>query len=100
MLQSEVKTSTMCLAGIGLADLVITVLLLRMGMAEGNPLFGRLLIFGPWAFVLGKVLFLAGPILILEYARRTHPESAEQATWIAFVAYAFLLCLQFIRIGS
>jgi hypothetical protein len=90
----------MCLVAIGLFDLIATILLFGSGFGEGNPLFSRLLNFGPWAFVLGKAVFLAGPILIIEYARKSHPLSAEQATWIAFGAYALLFSIQLLRLGS
>lgn len=98
MLNQPVRLSTLCLVTLGLFDLVTTVLLLGRGMGEGNPIFSRLLQYGPWAFVLGKALFLAGPILIIEYARKSHPTTAEQATWIAFVAYAALYVVQLLRI--
>lgn len=71
-------------------DLVTTVLLLRMGMGEANPIFGPLLQVGIWAFVLGKLAFVIGPIMIIEWAREKHPTTAEQATWIAFAAYLLL----------
>ena len=100
MLNSQVRLSTICLVTIGMFDLIATILLTGAGFGEGNPLFSRLLLFGPWAFVLGKAAFLAGPILIIEFARKHHPESAEQATWIAFGAYAILLSVQFLRLGS
>lgn len=99
MLHSPVRLSTVCLVTIGLVDLVATILLLGAGMGEGNPIFARLLQYGPWAFVLGKAAFLAGPILVIEYARTHHPESAEQATWIAFCAYAALFSIQLLRVG-
>ena len=98
MLHSPVRLSTACLVAIGLFDLITTILLLGRGMGEGNPIFSWLLQLGPWTFVLGKVLLLAGPILIIEYARQKHPETAEQATWIAFVAYAILYGAQLMRI--
>jgi len=100
MLKSQVRLSTACLVAIGLFDLVATIFLLGAGLGEGNPIFSRLLQFGPWAFVLGKATFLAGPILIIEYARKHHPDSAEQATWIAFGAYALLLSIQLLRLGG
>ncbi len=90
MLSNKVHLSTLCLVTIGLFDLVTTMMLLNQGFGESNPLFGPLLRFGGLAFVLAKVFFLAGPILILEFARTKHPRSAEQGTWIAFVAYTAL----------
>ena len=98
MLQSHVRLSTACLVTIGLFDLLTTILLLGRGLGEGNPIFNSLLAIGPWAFVLGKVVFLAGPILIIEFARKSHPTTAEQATWIAFAAYAILYVTQLMRI--
>ena len=98
MLNQSVRLSTACLVAIGLFDLVTTIFLLGQGMAEGNPLFSCLLQFGPWGFVIGKAVFLAGPILIIEYARQKHPRTAEQATWIAFAAYAILYGTQLMRI--
>lgn len=98
MLNREVHLSTLCLVTLGLFDLVTTVLLFGRGFGEGNPLFAWLAGYGPWAFVMGKVAFLVGPILVLEYARKTRPESADQATWIAFIAYAFLYVVQLLRI--
>jgi hypothetical protein len=100
MFKTEVRLSTACLVTIGLFDLLTTVMLFGRGMGEGNPLFAWLLQFGPWAFVLGKVLFLAGPILIIEFARQRHPQSAEQATWLAFGAYSCLYIVQLLRIAS
>jgi hypothetical protein len=98
MLKSHVRLSTACLVTLGLFDLVTTIMLMGRGFGEGNPIFSRLLQYGPWAFVLGKVLFLAGPVLIIEFARKSHPKTAEQATWLAFCAYAFLYVMQLFRI--
>ena len=98
MLRSPLRLSTACLATIGLFDLVTTIMLFGRGFGEGNPLFSRLAAMGPWPFVLGKAAFLIGPILILEFVRKSHPKTAEQGTWIAFGAYAFLYVLQLMRI--
>ncbi|HVL38659.1 MAG TPA: DUF5658 family protein [Fimbriimonadaceae bacterium] len=83
MLNSKVHTSTAVLVTIGLFDLVTTLMWLNQGFGEGNPLFRWLASHGTAPFVLGKILFLVGPVLLLEYARKTHPKSAEQGTWIA-----------------
>ncbi len=98
MLQSNVRLSTACLVTIGLFDLVTTIMLFGRGMGEGNPIFSWLLQFGPWAFVMGKIVFLVGPILILEYVHQKHPLTAEQGTWIAFGAYALLYGIQLLKI--
>ncbi len=82
--------STLCLVTLACFDLITTLLLLKMGMQEANPLFSPLLRVGVWAFILGKIAFVVGPILIIEWARKKHPTTAEQATWIAFGAYLIL----------
>jgi hypothetical protein len=100
MLRSEVQTSTLALVTIGMFDLLTTLLLLRMGMAESNPLFSWLLDYGILAFVVGKLIFLAGPVLLLEYVRTKHPKSAEQGTWVAVGFYALLYISHIARVVS
>jgi hypothetical protein len=79
----------MTLVGIGLFDLVSTLMLMSRGYAwEANPLFAWLASHGSFPFAIAKVAFLAIPILILEYARERSPKSAEQGTWLAVVCYA------------
>lgn len=90
MLRGKVHLSTLCLVTVGLFDLVTTMMLLNQGFGESNPLFAWLLRYGGFPFVMAKVVFLAGPIMLLEYVRLKHPKSAEQGTWIAFIAYAGL----------
>lgn len=99
MLKTEARLSTVCLALIGVVDLLSTMALLMLGMAEGNPLFGWILRYGLLPFALAKIAFIAGPILVLEWARKSHPQTAEQATWIAFIAYLLLWGFQLLRIA-
>lgn len=100
MLGQKVHLSTLCLVTIGLFDLVTTLMLLRQGtVAESNPLFAPLLRYGAPGLILGKLVFLVGPVLILEFARTKHPKTAEQATWVAFVAYALLYGSHLIRLS-
>lgn len=99
MLRSRVHLSTLCLVTVGLADLLFTIALFGRGFGEGNPLFRTLLhMFGPIGFIGGKVVLLAGPVMLLEYVRTKRPDSAEQGTWLAFVVYFGLLALQFLRL--
>ncbi len=101
MLKGKVHLSTLCLVTLGLTDLFFTIALLGRGYGEGNPIFRALLRnFGPVGFVAGKVLLLAGPVLLLEFVRTRHPKSAEQGTWIAFIAYFAMLALQFSRLAK
>ncbi|MCL4284800.1 MAG: hypothetical protein KJZ62_06835 [Fimbriimonadaceae bacterium] len=90
MLHSRVQLSTLVLATVAIFDLATTILLLGRGFSEGNPIFRWLLALGPWAFVFGKAALLAGPILLLEYARTKKPALAESATWVAALLYLFL----------
>jgi len=94
-----VHLSTVLLVVIGLVDLISTIAWLELGGHEGNPLFRGLLNHGVAAFALGKIVFLAGPIAILEYARRKAPHSAEAGTWIAFGFYALLWGFQLLRLS-
>lgn len=97
MLRGKVHLSTVCLVTIALFDLVTTMMLLNQGFGESNPLFGPLLRYGGAAFVLAKVVFIVGPVLLLEFVRLRHPKSAEQGTWIAFAAYAVLYVAHLVR---
>ncbi len=90
----------MLLAAIGSLDLASTIVLLRLGAVEANPIFARLLGMGVGWFVLAKVLMLAGPILILEWARDRSPRSSAQGAWIAVIAYLVIWGGQLLRLGS
>jgi hypothetical protein len=76
-----------------MADLITSLLWLHVASAsgEGNPLFSWLASQGSVAFALGKIVFLAGPIAILEYARKFKPRTAEYGTWLATFLYLMLL---------
>ena len=94
----KVHLSTALLLSIGVVDLVSTLAWISLGQKEGNPLFQPLLAFGPVGIVLGKAVFLAGPIALLEFARKKNPLSAEQGTWVATGAYVGLWGLQIARL--
>lgn len=98
MLNRDLHISTLCLVTLGLFDLITTVLLFNHGFGEGNPIFAWLAGHGPWPFILGKLCFLLGPVLLLEFVRKKSPTTAEQGTWIAFIAYATLYTLQLLRL--
>jgi hypothetical protein len=92
-MQASVRLSTLCLLLVGMGDLVTSLMWLNAGYGEGNPLFAWLASHGSLAFALGKVMFLAGPIAILEYARGKRPQAAEAGTWVATILYILLLGL-------
>jgi len=89
--RSRVRASTLSLLIVGMGDLVSSLAWLHAGYGEGNPLFSWLANHGSIWFALGKVLFLAGPIAILEYARLFRPKAAELGTWLATLLYLALL---------
>jgi len=97
--ERKIHLSTILLFTIGVIDLISTIMFLELGGNEGNPIFRNLLNHGVPVFALGKLVFLAGPIAILEFARRKAPHSAEAGTWIAFGFYALLWGTQLLRLG-
>ena len=100
MLKTEVHLSTAVLAIIGLFDLVSSFLFFSVGLGEGNPLFSWLLSMGRFPFAIGKIIFLGGPILLLEYVRKSHPRTAEIGTWVAFGLYCLILLSHLVRMVS
>ncbi len=95
----KLRLSTAILMTIGVVDLVSTLYWLSIGGYEGNPTFARILEHGEFPFVAAKLLFLIGPIVILEIVRQYKPHTAEIGTRIAASAYLILWLTQIIRIG-
>lgn len=87
---TKVRLSTLALVTVAMFDLVTTLMWLNAGHGEGNPLFAFLASKGSFAFVLGKLAFVVGPLLIIEWARSKRPVTAEIGTWIAALAYTYL----------
>ncbi len=90
MLGRKAYLSTTILLVVGTFDLVTTLMWLHEGQGEGNPVFARIAQFGGFALVAAKLTFLYVPVLILEYARKKRPLSAEIGTWIAAGLYLYL----------
>ena len=84
------RLSTTVLVTVAAFDLVTTIFWLRMGQKEGNPLFAYFASLGDVPFICAKVVYVAVPIGILEYARTKRPKSAEIGTWIAALVYIYL----------
>lgn len=97
MLKRPIHASTIVLTSIALIDMITSLVLFRMGYREANHLFRWLLQFGIPAFVGFKFLFLAIPIVLLEYARIHRPKSAEQGTWLAVVLYCAFYAMNLVR---
>lgn len=90
VLRRKVRLGTTVLLTIGAFDLVTTLMWLNGGGREGNPFFASLAQMGSVPLVLGKLLFLFGPVLLIEYARTKRPWTAEIGTWAAVFLYAYL----------
>lgn len=99
--RSEVRLSTLALVTIGMFDLVTTLMWLHLGFGEGNPAFAAIAQnWGSVGLALAKLLFLAAPIALLEYARQRRPVSAELGTWVAAGLYGFLYASHLIQLGA
>ena len=88
--KSRVHLSTLVLVTVALFDLVTTLMWLNAGQGEGNPFFASLAYHGSVPFVIGKLAFLALPVLAIEWARTKRPLTAEIGTWVAAIAYAYM----------
>ncbi len=79
------------IAVIGLADLVTTVVWVEYhGAAEANPIFSHYLDKGIFWFALMKLVMLAAPLVVLEWARHRRPRFTLCASRFAIGAYCCL----------
>lgn len=99
-LRNEVRLSTVLLVAIGTFDLVTTLMWMNSGFMEGNPIFAAIAAHGSIFFALCKLVFLFGPVLILEFARNRKPMLADCATWFAICAYLGLYGGHLIQLGK
>ena len=84
----RISKESWIIACIGIGDLIATIFFIeRHGAREANPLFHLLWNAGPIAFVGAKLLCLAGPIAILEWARRHNPAFVLSASRMVIVTY-------------
>lgn len=73
------------------ADLATTVWLLKYkDAAEANRFMALFLAQGLWFFVAAKVVLTAGPVALLEWARRHRPAFVYRAANAAIVGYVLL----------
>src|SRR5438105_4799477 len=86
---------------VGLADLGATVLWIKQhGAAEANPVFAHYLAMGFGWFIAMKVLCLAAPIFLLEWARIRRPRFTLIASRFAICAYICMYCIGFMRLNG
>jgi tellurite resistance protein TehA-like permease len=76
------------IAAVGIADLATTLYWVgHHGAEEANPIFNLYLSMGAGWFAIVKLIMLAMPIVLLEYARRRKPKVAHRGAQFAFCAY-------------
>jgi hypothetical protein len=94
-----VLPETTAIAVIGCLDLLTTIFLIATGQAhEANPLMAGLLnSFGPGGLIGAKFVFLAGPLVIAESARKKNPAFVRTALRIGIILYITLYVVAFAR---
>src|SRR5579862_1987702 len=86
--QMKIAKETWIIAAIGVADLVTTIVFIRHnGAQEANPLFRHYWEMGLLAFIIAKMVCLLGPLLVLEWARKSNPRFVAGALRTAIVGY-------------
>jgi hypothetical protein len=97
----RISKESVVIGVIGLADLGTTLLWVRQhGAREANPVFAQYLAMGFSWFVAMKVVFLAAPIFMLEWARIRRPRFTLLASRFAICAYVFMYGVGFVRLNG
>ncbi len=100
MLKTSVSIQTILLAAIGLADLISTIVLLQLGLAEeANPLMRALLPFGWPVFVTVKCATLVAYFYTITWYRQRHPRKASFIENAALASYLFVYITLFTTIN-
>jgi hypothetical protein len=96
----KIARESIYIALIGLADLVTTLLWVHnRGASEGNPVFSQYLRMGFGWFVLMKLILLACPLFLLEFARQRRPQFTLRASRFAIGAYCGLYIVGFLHLN-
>lgn len=97
----RIAWETWIIAAIALADLVTTIIFIQhQGAQEANPVFRRYWDMGLGAFVLAKTICVAGPLFILEWARRREPKLVTWALRMAIVGYLGLYGMGLLKLNA
>ena len=97
----RIAWETWIIAAIALADLVTTIIFIQhQGAQEANPVFRRYWDMGLGAFVLAKTICVAGPLFILEWARRREPRLVTWALRVAIVGYLGLYGMGLLKLNA
>lgn len=97
----RLQRQTLTLGVIGVVDLATTLYFInQQGAAEANPLMAGFLSQGLTAFMAAKVGFLAGPLAMLEWARRFNPVFVTRALNVGVAAYIGLYSVGVARLNA
>lgn len=97
----KIAKETWILAVIGIADLATTIVWIgHNGAQEANPLFRLFWQQGMPVFVVAKALFLLGPLMVLECARKQHARFVLLASRTAIVAYLALYGVGVVQLNT
>lgn len=97
----SISRESIAIAMIGIADLATTLMWVHQhGAREANPVFAHYLAMGPVWFSLMKLVCLAAPIFLLEWARRRRPKFTLWASRFAITAYVMLYGIGFVRLNG
>jgi hypothetical protein len=87
----RIARETWVILGIGLADLITTIVFIQNdGAQEANPLFRSFLEMGLLAFIMAKIICLGGPLLVLEWARTRRPRFTIVASRSVILVYLLM----------
>lgn len=88
---TKIARESFALGAICLTDLLTTLWFLSGGDAiEGNRVMCIYLDHGVWVFIAAKVALVAGPICVLEWARRRKPAYVTRMLRCTIAAYVAL----------
>ncbi len=97
----KIARESWVIGAIGIADLVTTVVFIQHnGAQEANPLFRHYWEMGLTAFIIAKMVCLLGPLLILEWARKSSPRFVSLALRGAIAGYVLLYGVGFVRLNA
>ncbi|HSV73011.1 MAG TPA: DUF5658 family protein [Chthonomonadales bacterium] len=98
---ARIAKESWVLVAICTADLVTTIWLVTTGLAtEGNPLMNHYLEQGVLVFIAAKALLVAGPLIVLEWARRSRPAFVHSMMRATIVMYLGIYGVGVLRLNS
>jgi hypothetical protein len=102
IMRIKVMNESLILVGVGLLDLLITIVLIGAhGAAEGNPIMAYWLQFGIGAFVAAKLALIVFPVMVAEWSNIRSPRFTRMMMRTAIGIYvgAYLVLFWTINIA-